>query len=416
MIQNNPFLCFNFLKKWMIHFSSKKKEYSTSLLPDFTFIKTFIPLLYTNIAKTNTKGLTYTINNKQEKKKNSKTFLIYDIHTYFNTISIKDDNKYKIKKTIQYPGYLCELENFLSVNEYMKKRLSKSSNYKFNLYKRKLEHSFEISYKMYYGAITKEKYNFLFYAFKKLLIKRFNDKQETNNNLNPKEWDFYFDVTYPMLLEKKAALFVTYNKKTPIAITLLYFSDTIAFDTIRVFDIDYAPFRLGTISIIKQLDWCITNGIKFLDFSKGYYEYKERWATTKYNFEYHIIYNSKSYASKTIMYITLAFFNFKNYLRNKNIHKKFHQFTFALKKNSTKKIEKKVPLKNFKAPKKENLKEISVFDIKNTSLLKYVYDFLYRKSEKLNHVTLYKITNHQNCYYIKGLQNADTFTAYNLKE
>ena len=415
MIHNNPFLSKTFIKKWLSHFLDDQKEVSFNLFPDLNFFKSAKKLVYINTAKTNTKGITYTIAKEESNTSLKKTFLIYDVHTFFNTPSVLNNSRYKIKKTIQYPGYLCELENFLSVKEYMQKRLSKNSNYKFNLYKRKLEHSFDIRYNMYYGTITKEKYNSLFSAFKKLLIKRFNDKQETNNNLDPKEWDFYFDVTYPMLLEKKAALFVTYNKETPIAITLLNFSDTIAFDTIRVFDIDYSPFRLGTTSIIKQIDWCIANGIKFLDFSKGYYEYKERWATTTYNFEYHIVYDSKSIVSKITMHITLLFFNFKNYLRDKNIHKKFHQLTFALK-NNTKKTEKTVPVKNNTSPVKENLKEISIFDVKNEYLLKYVYDFLYKKSEKLNDVRLYKITNQQNYYYIKGLQNVTTFMAYNLEE
>ena len=42
----------------------------------------------------------------------------------------------------------------------------------------------------------------------------------TNNNLYPEEWAFYHDVAFPMILEKKASLFVVYETSNPIAVTL----------------------------------------------------------------------------------------------------------------------------------------------------------------------------------------------------
>ncbi|MCK0156865.1 GNAT family N-acetyltransferase [Cellulophaga sp. F20128] len=413
MIKNNPFLNTLFAKTWLAHFSPTTKEYSFSLFPEISFLKSKWLPLFVNLGKTNTKGINYTLANEDNNLLKNKTFLIYDVHTYFNTVEAGTKTQLKLKKITQYPGYLCELENFSSVAAYMKKNLSKNSNYKFNLYKRKLEHCFDISYTMYYGAIPKETYTHLFTVFHQLLVKRFAEKQESNNNLDTTEWDFYFDVTYPMILEKKAALFVTYNKEIPIAITLLNFSDSIAFDTIRVFDTDYAPFRLGTISIIEQLQWCIENGIKYLDFSKGHYEYKERWATTKYNFEYHILYDSKGGISRLIAHTILSYFRLKNYLREKNINTVFHKFTFLLKnkKNNVTLKKKADLLDTTNRPLATYLKPIDMDTKENAALLKFTYQFMYNTSEKLTDIQLYEITNKANCFYIEGLENGYTFVA-----
>ena len=65
----------------------------------------------------------------------------------------------------------------------------------------------------------------------------------------------------------------------------LNFSEDTLFDAITVFDIDYSKFHLGSITIMKLIEWCIENEIKILDFSKGYFEYKRRWCTKIYDFE-----------------------------------------------------------------------------------------------------------------------------------
>jgi len=85
--------------------------------------------------------------------------------------------------------------------------------------------------------------------------------------MHPVEWEFYKEVAYPLILESKASLFVLYDNETPIAITYNYHSENIVFDAITVFDIDY---------------------IKYLDFSKRYFDYKKRICPIEYNFEYHV--------------------------------------------------------------------------------------------------------------------------------
>src|SRR5690606_1013003 len=152
----------------------------------------------------------------------------------------------------------------------------------------------------------------------------------------PKEWNFYYDVVYPMILEKKASLFVIYDGDIPIGVTLNYFSEDTVFDAITVFDIDYAKFHLGSVTIMKLIEWCLEHNIKTFDFSKGYFDYKTRWMNKDYNFEYHVYYDSGSLVSKGIASLLSNYFKLKQYLRDKRIHEKFHRMVFKLKsENST---------------------------------------------------------------------------------
>ena len=64
---------------------------------------------------------------------------------------------------------------------------------------------------MFWGDIEKSTYDELFKVFQLLLKKRFDQKQVINNNLAPKEWAFYLEVAFPMILNKSACLFVVYD-------------------------------------------------------------------------------------------------------------------------------------------------------------------------------------------------------------
>ncbi len=63
-------------------------------------------------------------------------------------------------------------------------------------------------------------------------------------------------MAYPLILEKKASLFVIYNKETPMAITYNYHTEDTLIDAITVFDIDYSKFNIGYVNNLKLLNWC----------------------------------------------------------------------------------------------------------------------------------------------------------------
>tara|TARA_R110000751_G_scaffold210384_1_gene314134 strand:+ start:48933 stop:50117 length:1185 start_codon:yes stop_codon:yes gene_type:complete len=304
-----------------------------------SFIKpTFLPI-YLNIGKNHTKGISYSLSSGQELDFKKKVFLIYDVPTFFELDLINNKKKLKQNKLKQYPGFLIDLGNYTDFTNYFSSTFSKSSRYKLTKYKKRLESCFDISYKMYYGAIDPDQYRTIFVYFKQLLEKRFLDKGTTNNNLDPKEWNFYTEVAYPMILEKKASLFVIYNGDTPIGVTLNYFSDTIVFDAITVFDIDYEKFHLGSVTIMKLIEWSINQKFKYFDFSKGYFDYKKRWATMEYYFEYHLYYDKSSIISIVLGNTIALYFNLKQYFRDKNLNAKIHKLTFWFRNLQVKKNE-----------------------------------------------------------------------------
>ncbi len=332
MVTNkNPYLRRTFKSIWLKHFNDSEKPFAFSFVDALTFVKHKKLPVFSNTGGTNTKGVSYNLSNDIYDDYKNSVFIIFDVPAFNieNNTKNEDLSCYKIK---QYPGYVCDLQKYNTLEEYLLEVISRKSRYKFNSYKRKLETSCDIHYKVFLDDITPEAYEDIFYHFKRLLKKRFFDKKTVNNNLNPEEWNFYKEVTLPMILKKQAGLFVVYDKDKPIAITLINLSNNTMIDVIRVFDIDYKKFRLGTVSIMKQLEWCIENNIKALDFSKGYFEYKQRWANKPYWFEYHIFYDKKSIVACLLAWLYKNFFAFKLFLRKKHVTNFIHELHFFLNK------------------------------------------------------------------------------------
>jgi hypothetical protein len=341
-----------------------------------------------------------------------KLCLIYDVPGYAGINTTDKLKNIKTKKIKQYPGFLIHLDRYADFNDYFKKTFSKSSVQKLNRYRRRLYTCFDIKEKMLQGAsVKKSEYNEVFNHFHQLLTKRFKEKQITNNNLNPKEWRFYQDVAYPLLLENKAALHVIYNDDTPISVRLLYFSEAIIFDAITVFDTDYNKFHIGKLSIMKMLEWSFNSKYKIFDFSKGYFDYKQSWSDLKYDFEYHVLHDSKSMKASLLANIIALSFKTKQYLRDKNVNEIIHKISFILKQPSKNNpiIVKIVP------PETEgfgtnNLQEIELSDDLDY-LKKNIIDFQFLNSEHQKNIKLYQIPNqNRKLYLVKGEHNHQILT------
>lgn len=393
MIKVNPFTSDTFVSIWTKHYLEGRKIYEFDFAKGISFYRSKLNGLYVNIGKNLTKGISYKPNVVSANDGGGKTFLIYDVPNYFKVPEINHD-RIKFYRVTQYPGFLIDLSQYQDFDDYMARSFKKSSRYKLKKYKKKLESCFEISYKMFCGDMPKVEYDSIFKTFNELLTKRFQDKQITNNNLEKLEWDFYREVAYPMILEKKASLFVIFNRDQPIGITLNYFSEEILFDAITVFDIDYSKFHLGSISIMKQVEWSLENKIKTFDFSKGYFDYKKRWANKQYAFQYHIIYDAASLSSKLKAIALKCFFLLKQSLRDKKINEKLHRFTFWLKNMFRKSESNPVPKYEFiELPEgfvKEGFGEISYESPENQLLKKMAFDFLYLNNEHQGNLKVYR--------------------------
>ncbi|WP_298488408.1 GNAT family N-acetyltransferase [uncultured Maribacter sp.] len=400
-MKSNPFLTDTFKETWVKHFNSQKKVYH---FPEFNYVnfvesKKGISTIYSNVGKTHTKGIYYTVNKQNTTPNNNNVLLIYDVPKYYN---IDVQNSLKVISSRQYPGFLIHLSEHKDLNSYLLSKFKKSSRYKLKKYKKRLESCFNISTKSYFGEIEKNEYDYIFDCFRKLLEKRFEDKQTVNNNLDTKEWNFYFEVAYQLILEKKACLFVIYNNEKPITITLNYVSDSIIYDAITVFDIDYSKFHLGSVNIMNLIEWGITKGYKTLDFSKGYFDYKTRWADLEYDFEYHIYYNPKSLIATCVAKTLKYKLDLKQFLREHKVNDKLHEITYKLKNRQEKKeVNYELILLENNSSKEYN-SLVNINNTQNQILIPAIYDFLYLTLENINAISVYNTKNEPNKYLIKG--------------
>ena len=395
--KNSPFTTNYFQNIWKKLFISNKKIERFKFIDGIRFYKNKFSVFF-NVGKNLTKGTNYDLNNHTDYK--NKTLVIYDVLPHLIKKTNTLPKHIGVLKSKQYPGFLIHLEQFKNIEDYLLNTFSKNTRMKMRKFTNRLSACFEISTKMFYGNIDKHEYDKIFEYFLVLLQKRYSDKQVSYNNMQSSEWSFYKEVAYPLILEKKASLFVVYDNDTPIAITYNYHTKDTLIDAITVFDIDYSKFNLGYINNLKLLNWCFDNKLKVLDFSKGYFDYKKRMCTLEYDFEYHIIYDKSSLLSRLKAISYYNFFEFKTYLRNKNFNTKFHKFTYRLKNKS--KLKEKIEVKNLE--KLDTSLNLSLIDIrKNTNynfLKSHVYAFLYLAVKPYEDIELYKVNNADNIYIL----------------
>ncbi len=399
--KSTPFSTNTFQKVWKSHFIQNKKIESFKFLEGLNFYKGRYSVFF-NVGRNLTKGNSYVLKNFEDYK--NKVFMIYDVLPHLNTQTNDFPKDLGILKSTQYPGFLIDLKQYNTIDDYLLNTFSKNTRMKMRKFTKRLDKCFNISVKMLYGKIDKEEYNKVFGYFMTLLQKRYSEKQISYNNMQPDEWSFYKEVALPLIEEKKASLFVVYNDQTPIAITYNYHTESSVIDAITVFDIDYSKFNIGYVNNLKLLNWCYDNGINTLDFSKGYFDYKKRMSSLQYDFEYHILYDKKSIFSKLKAYGFHNFFKLKAYLRHKKIDIKFHKFTYRIKNIKQSKPENKIIITKLeKLPVFDNLTEINILVNEDYSFLKkHVYDFLYLVVEPYANIKSYKIKNEKNVYILSN--------------
>lgn len=401
-MKDNPFTSDIYTTIWLKLFTTEKKGIKFNFINDLTFYKPTFLSLYINSVKNLSKGISYFFNQNKPSDISKKVVLIYDVPTYFEINPGLRSDSLKLYKIKQYPGFLIKLENFIGLDDYINFTFKGKSRNKLKRDKKRLESSFDIRYEMYFGKISKEEYDNIFESFKILLEKRFQKKGIYNNNLDPEEWNFYHKVAYPMILDKKACLFVVRERNSPISIMLNFLSEDSLYQFIMAFDVDYEKFNVGTTSLMKLIEWCLEKELKVFDFSKGYFDFKKRWSNLEYRFEYHILYDSKSFKSVMIAFYLKQFFMLKQFLREKKINELIHSLRFSSK-NKTKTNQQKYKL--LEAPKTDKnhpLKLVDVFNKEHHYLKPAVINFLYYNSETLNNIKVYKILDDTSRYIVSG--------------
>nr|WP_321234810.1 GNAT family N-acetyltransferase [uncultured Psychroserpens sp.] len=402
---SNPFTSSSFVNIWSKHFNDGKQLLSFKFIDGVKFIKYSNFGIYINAGKNLTKGVDYTINYNVEDYK-GKTFLIYDVPTYFkiDEFNPPETSSLKLKKMFQYQGFLMDITEFKDKDDYINSQFSSKNRREFRSNQRRLETCFNISYEFINEAISETKFEKLFNQFYALLNERFQDKQVNYHHLSTSKWVYYSELVFEMLKQKRASLLVIYNDDMPIGITLNFHSEKVLFETITVFDPNYYKFSIGKTSIIKLLEWCFDSGYNISDFSKGDFDYKHKWANLVYDFDYHILYDSKSLKSRlTAKYIEL-FYIVKLYLRKRKVNELYRKYKYLLAGHKPQSDSKH---SNFKLAYVDTFdsQDYQLVELSNNDykfLLVFVYSFAFANPEPINAIKVYKQNNAKETYLISG--------------
>ncbi len=327
-MKNNPFASETYKNIWLKHYNDKNDAVEFDSIKNVSFVKQNGGK-YVNVGKNFTNGMLYSVEPSAEDFK-GKTFVVYDVPEYFKVQGPEKETALSVLKVRQYKGLYVDLTIYDKLEDVLPSRFKSSrSRYNFRNSIKKLEKNHEISQNVFFGDISKATYDYLIREFERILEERF-DKISTHNTVLPM-WDFYKEVLYPLILEKQVALNVIYDGDKPIALSFSFVYDDVFIVALRTFDINYSRQGIGNIEIYKLIDWSMDNGIRYLDFSKGESEYKERWCDVEYNYEHHILYDSKSIRARFSAHLTARKFKIKQYLRDKKINIMLTKVIYKLK-------------------------------------------------------------------------------------
>lgn len=414
-MRSNPFTTSIYESIWSKHFNEGKKLEHFEFINGVKFVKNSKDGVYVNAARNLTKGIFYELDHTKSDYK-GKTFLLYDVPEYFKVAEFNppSSSSLKLKKIFQYQGFLMDVSNFENQDDYINAQFSSKNRREFRSNMRRLEQCFNVRYEFIHEAMEASDFEILFEQFYTLLSKRFAGKQTNYHHLSPKKWNYYKELVFKMLQEKKASLLVIYNENTPIGITLNFHAEDVLFETITVFDSDYYKFSIGKTSIIKLLEWCFENKYRISDFSKGDFDYKHKWSNVIYNFDYHVLYDSKSLISILKAKYVETYFKLKLYLRRKKVNELYRKYKFMLAGNSeasttTPQAIKFEKIEAFDSSSKDVI-EVNYQEESDDFLLQYVYTFAFANPEPIEHIKVFKLVENDKEIIISGSKKAQKIT------
>ncbi|WP_299311807.1 GNAT family N-acetyltransferase [uncultured Aquimarina sp.] len=362
------------------------------------FEKCSIPKLFSEVnSLENDKPITNPNYDNSLEKNPDKMYSVFFIPNYLRPI-IKSDI-FVIKKVEQFfKGYAIFLDGFASADAYIKHRFRSNAKGIRRRIKR-LESCFDISYKTYYGAIEGEDYEFLMNCLEKMLVRRFEQRNDVSQSLL--RWDYYKQMYFSLINEKKASMFVAFEDNQPIIVSLNHHFQNRLFSAISSYDIDYSKFSLGSVEIYKKIDWLIENNHKSYEMGMGDLSYKREWCNHIYNFEHQIIYPKKSivgFFKGNIEYtkVKLKEFVFKiTYVRYKKYKTKRKTQSIAFtEEHQVSPIEEAVYDKG--------LPTIDYNCEEHKGLRKIVFNFLYTSIDNVINVKVLEVSKKEKTYLIVG--------------
>lgn len=354
---------------------------------------------------------------KNENKKNENWNPIYIVQLIPKYLTLELSPNF-VSKEIQQSnkGYLINLQNISTIDDYLKQQFSKNNKNKIKTRLNRLNTCFDTRYVVFNNQISKEEYSYLMNCLKKMLARRFKQRNNQNQQLN--NWDNLYERSFRLLKAKKASLFVIYDNTKPIQITLQYHMQNILISAIPAYDIDYDKFGLGNTAIYKTIEWCIKNNISAIEMGYGDLDYKKRWSNQIYNFKFQLLYNRNKVNELILVSFFYFLYSIKEILKKNNLYEKWLKYYSNLKrkkKNNHQKGKQFFELANMaKVNLTEDKTQIDINTQEYQFLRKPVYDFQYVNFETTNNIKVYKLSdNVKNSYIITNNKKVQKLTFTN---
>ncbi len=382
----------------------KKSFFLDLFLKDKSF-----PGFYSNIINGVSKDIHYLNDNIYETNLSRKIYAIFDVPDYLTLKTREKLIGVKTLKTSLYNGFYINLSQYQDLNHYLSSKLGRGRKSQLKRYRKRLDLCIAPEYKIYYGEISKNEYDRIFNNLKTLTIKRFEQKKEDNFELP--YLNLYQDIMYPLILQKKANIFVIYDKEKPINITLNFIDNGLLLHWNSCYDIDYQMFNLGHVNMVNHLEWSFNQGIKIFDMGRGDFLHKRKYITNSYIYQEHIVYRSTSLSIALFAHckyiITKAKFSFIKALKQVNVQKVYSKYAklkyriLNTKNTNTTNQYKVIETTISKLPDSSNLEPVSLANI-DERLIKSINYFLYNNKESINDVTFHQINMNLRELYIIG--------------
>ena len=353
-----------------------------------------------NIAVSNSDELFWSSISKVRNKDKYYLLAIKNVPKYL-TISLNDDKRFRFKKYPSIKGYSICLDSYSEINTYMHDQFNNKTRKQIIKRIIRLEKSFNISYRRYFGEIDEDKCLVLLELLKEMILKRFQERKQESDAL--KNWTWLQKNIHPLILAKKASLFVIYHEEKPISISFGYHYGSIFFSYITSYDIDYYKFGLGHIMVYKKLELCFKNKYRFLDLGWGDLEYKRRWCNHIDNLENYVFFPKYSLLVHFIAFWEGNKTRLKAYLLSSKL-------STLIKKKKILHSRNNKDIRHSNRYFFENLENMNSFgnltpiDLKNKENFHFIpilNDFIYKTEEFYVDVKIFKLQNDK-FYLIKG--------------
>jgi len=326
-------------------------------------------------------------------------------------LSVDYNHNLIIKSINRDIGYAIKLDDAINVDAYVNNHFKKANRIT-NAIKR-LERSFNITYKRYYGDISENSYAELLQCLFQMVEKRFNQLGKINKQITSSQWQRTLNDTLSLIKNKRASLFVIYDDYKPILISISHHWKDVFYGVMCSFDIDYSKFGLGHIHLYKQVEWCIDNGYKTFDVGPGEYHYKKRWSNHTYTLLQHVIYKKGHLSHILIANAEIISTKIKKYIISKRFLPSLKLLPNKLNDDKNKYLN---SLTKFVEHQDFDIEEYAMVDYRDDEyafLRKIVYDYLYTKSEQKSDVEVFKITC-SNKFLIRGKYSSMIYSINDL--